>query len=223
MEELNLGFTGPAQSDYLYHFTGRNGDHPDTVPDEICKMSAEQRLARILQEERFQAFEPFGAREKCVCFSESTEAHLRYLIEVGRFKPWGVVGRRSALLRLGGGAVAYVPDRIHAQFKSAGLGHWAVRTSSDSTWLHEREWRLPLPKGSIGISSLQAILVGDPDWRPSFVTSWVDGSTGEPLPQPDDNPYAEEVTDLPRLWRESWIWVWDQQRGLVKNSPGVLC
>ncbi len=148
---LDLGVVGPAQSDYLYHFTGRNGQRPDSVPESIQGMSAQERLDSILREKQFRAYAPFGATTPCICFSESPPDHLKYLLGIGRFSPWGIVTHRSAILSAGGGSVAYVPDAVHAQFQQAGLAHWSVRTATGSTWMHEREWRLPRPQGTAGI------------------------------------------------------------------------
>jgi hypothetical protein len=225
LTELNLGLVGPAQSDDLYHFTGRNGDRPAWVPADIQQMTAQQRLERILKEKRFRAFAPFGATTACVCFSESPADHLGHLIRTGRFSPWGVVTSRASLLSIGGGAVAYVPDTVYDRFKAAGLEHWAVRTGNGSVWMHEREWRLPSSEEGRGIGGLRAILVGDVSWRPTtVVVGWEDGSTGQPLPGPEGNPFAQPVWELPRLWRESQVWVWDAGSGqLVKHAPGVLC
>ncbi|MGW5442723.1 hypothetical protein [Streptomyces asiaticus] len=187
-------------------------------------MSAQERLDGILQEEQYRAFPPFGATTPCVCFSESPPEHLTHLIGLGRFSPWGIVNTRAGLLNMGGGSVAYVPDAVHTKFRAAGLEHWSVRTGSNSAWMHEREWRLPRPKGYVGIRRVRAVLVGDPDWRPSLVETWVDRSTGDPLPGPDVSAHAEPVVDLPRLWRESPIWVWDPDReAVVKYRPGTLC
>ncbi|GAA1111155.1 hypothetical protein [Streptomyces javensis] len=226
MAKLELGVVGPAQSDDLYHFTGRNGSRPTWVPEDIQRMTPQERLECILKEERLRAFAPFGTTRACVCFSESPPDHLEHLISMGRFSPWGVVSGRAGLLGLGGGAVAYVPDDVFDRFKARGLEHWAVRTGSDSAWMHEREWRLPLTKDAVRISSVRAILVGDPNWRPSPVETgeWIDRSTGEPAPGPDGSPRVEQVKGLPRLWRESAIWVWDAGSGaVVKHPPGALC
>lgn len=222
---LDLGVVGPAQSDYLYHFTGRNGQRPDWVPESIQGMSAQERLDSILREKQFRAYAPFGATTPCICFSESPPDHLKYLIGIGRFSPWGIVTHRSAILSAGGGSVAYVPDAVHAQFQETGLAHWSVRTGAGSTWMHEREWRLPWPEGTVGIRYAQAILVGDPSWRPSPVeTGWVDASTGDPVTGEETSPYAEPVYELPVLWGTSWIWVWDpHQEAVMKYPPGTLC
>ena len=225
---VDLGLTGPAQSDQLFHFTGRNGSRSSAVRQEIHVMDARQRLSAILSEEKFLAFPPFGATAPCVCFSECSPEHLAYLIGIGRFEPWGVVLNRASILSIGGGAVAYVPDAVYRAFQLAGLAHWAVRTATDSTWLNEREWRLPTPAGEedhwVEIHGLSALLIGDADWRPEPVaTAWVDGSTGEQLPGPGGNPFAEAYTELPRLWRESAIWVWNpDSTSVTPYSPGEL-
>ncbi|MCZ0989126.1 hypothetical protein [Streptomyces diastatochromogenes] len=130
MTQWELGLVGPAQSDDLYHFAGRNGDRPQCVPEEIRQMTGQQRLERILHEERIRAFAPFGTTTACVCFSESPPNHLGHLIQTGRFSPWGIVTSRATLLKLEGGAVAYVPDAGYARFKRCGLEHWAVRTGT---------------------------------------------------------------------------------------------
>lgn len=170
MTEIDLGIVGPAQSDDLYHFTGRNGARPAVVPEDIQLMTPQERLDSILREEQFRVFPPFGARTACLCFSESPPDHLEHLIGIGRFSPWGIVTRRHQLIRRGGGAVAYVPDAVYQEFKAADLEHWAVRTGADSTWMHEREWRLPVldDRNTLGIGRVTAILVGDPAWRPSL-------------------------------------------------------
>lgn len=225
MTQWELGLVGPAQSDDLYHFTGRNGDRPQCVPEEIRQMTGQQRLERILHEERIRAFAPFGTTTACVCFSESPPNHLSHLIQTGRFSPWGIVTSRATLLKLKGGAVAYVPDAVYARFKRYGLEHWAVRTGNGSAWMHEREWRLPSSEGGRPIGAVRAILVGDASWRPApVVTEWHNGLTGERLLGPDGDPFTQPVEELPRLWRESEVWVWnaaDEQ--LVKYSPGALC
>ncbi|WP_151775826.1 hypothetical protein [Streptomyces abyssomicinicus] len=227
-----LGLVGPAQSEYLYHFTGRTGDRPVWVPEEIRDSSPQQRLDAILREERFRAFAPFGAERPgsgasgvpCVCFSECPLEHLDHLIQTGRFTPWGVVTTREKVLRKGGGAVAYVPPEVHEGFLKAKLGHWAVRTEKGSSWLHEQEWRLPMPQGSAAIASVQAILVEDAAWRPSKVPTgrWIDGYTG--VEEPGQTPHAVELEDYPRLWRESAVWVWNAEaRNVKKYEPGELC
>ena len=227
MAHLDLGLTGPAQSNDLFHFTGRAGGRPEWVPEGIRAMDARQRLSAILSEKKILAFPPFGATTPCVCFSECPPKHLAYLIGQQRFQPWGVIAWRSDLLDSGGGTVAYVPNTVYDEFKTAGLEHWAVRTDNGSAWLHEREWRLPRSAGvdHVKLLGLRAILIGDADWRPDPVVEyWVDGSTGGPIPGPDGNPETQPITDLPELWRKSAIWVWDRKReSVVTYEPGELC
>jgi len=158
-----------------------------------------------------------------VCFSECSPEQLNYLISAWQFFPWALVCSRAVVNELGGGTVAYVPSSVQQQFLKKGLGHWAVRTESGSTWLHEREWRVPRRDGTLKIEGVNAILIGDPDWRPTKVETgeWVDESTGEPVLGPAESPHAVPVLDYPRLWRETPVWVW--RRGeLHPYGPGEL-
>ncbi|MFB7454861.1 hypothetical protein [Streptomyces sp. NPDC056194] len=220
-----LGFVGPAQSDDLFHFTGRNGNRPRDVPEEIQRMKPSERLDSIITQQKLLAFPPFGARQACVCFSECPPEQLAYLITMGLFLPWGVVVRRSQVMDCGGGSVSYVPDKVYEKFERAGLEHWAVRTGEKSTWLHEREWRLP-PKGKgIRLNALRAILIGDETWRPSLVDTneWINAETGELCLGPGDTPSARPRQHYPELWRQSEIWVWDATaKRMIKHPPGTL-
>jgi hypothetical protein len=226
-----LGFVGPAQSEYLYHFTDRNGASPNWVPAEIQQMSGPARLDAVLREETVRAYPPFGAGQAgtpCVCLSESTPEQLAHLIAIMQFRPWAIVTNRTGANMAGGGTVAYVPTKVFDRFKARDLGHWAVRTDEDSTWMHEREWRIPAPGGALRITGgLDAILVGNANWRPSkVVTEWVDPDTSEPLEfGPAGNPNAVPVAEgYPRLWRETPVWVWDRAtQQVVKYEPGALC
>ncbi|MFE1909428.1 hypothetical protein ACFW96_38040 [Streptomyces gardneri] len=224
--DQNLGITGPAQSDDLYHFTGRIGDRPNDVPNHIQKMTPQERLDTILAERTLRAFPPFGAGFPCACFSESTPDHLAFLVKSWKVKPWGIVGSRMSLLRLGGGTVAYVPDQQYQHFKNVGMAHWAVRVGTNSTWMHEREWRIPRQNGEIRLQGVRAILIGDASWRPSLVDTgeWINAENGEQCQGPGETPLAQPRMDYPGLWRESAVWVWDSKsEAVIKHAPGTLC
>ncbi|MGW4735146.1 hypothetical protein ACWEQC_39390 [Streptomyces shenzhenensis] len=226
MARIDLGLLRPAQSDDLFHFTGRNGNRPDYVPEKIRNMSPQERLDAILGTQRLRGFRPFGTTQACICFSESPPDHLAHLIITRGFSPWGVVVDRVAVLEMGGGSVAYVPDAVYTYFRAGGLEHWAVRTGTDSVWLHEREWRLPIRGEGVNLVSVRAILIGDPEWRPSPVETgdWLNGETGERIPGPDGSPHTRPIEDLPSLWRNSQIWVWDASTNtVIKHAPGTLC
>ncbi|MFJ8982657.1 hypothetical protein [Streptomyces sp. NPDC102282] len=224
--DLNLGITGPAQSDDLYHFTGRLGERPNDVPQRIREMTPQQRLDAIIAERMLRAFPPFGANVPCVCFSEASPEHLAFLVKERKVEPWGILGRRNSLLSLGGGSVAYVPDQQYQYFKNTGMAHWAVRVGTNSTWMHEREWRIPRQNGEIKLASVSAILIGDANWRPSLVETeeWVNAETGEQCQGPAETPHAQPRQDHPTLWRESAIWIWDDEsESVIKHPPGALC
>ncbi|MFD7078953.1 hypothetical protein [Streptomyces sp. NPDC059918] len=125
---LNFNDIGPAQSEALYHFTGRIRPPSPGVPQEIRDMTPVERLGAILRDELIRGFAPYRADMPCVCWSESPPDHLAHLIEREGFSPWGVVAVRSALLAAGGGAVAYLPTSEQEKLRAAGFGHWAVRT-----------------------------------------------------------------------------------------------
>jgi hypothetical protein len=221
---IDFGPVGPAQSKYLYHFTGRAGDKPSWVPEQISAMTPEERLSEILCTRTWKGFPPFGAGrgsdrgEPCLCLSETTTEHLAYLIDFRAFQPWGLVFTRERVYRRGGGAVAYVPRHVHDHMRNLWLGHWAVPLDEKSMWMHEREWRIPLGSKlqalTLPSGCLQGILVADADWRPAKVpTSQAETGSDEPVGM-----------DYPPLWRETPIWVWDSKtKGLVKYRSGELC
>lgn len=210
MEIPTLGLVGPAQSDNLVHFTGRGSPTPE-VPDSIRAMQPRERLDDIIGGRILRGFPPYGASTPCVCFSECPDDHLKHLVLVRGFSPWGVVVTRNQMMKVGGGSIAYVPPEVYAKFKALGLEHWAMRTEPGSTWMHEREWRLPLTGKGVRLGAIAAILIGDPEWRPSLVPKdeWYDEFTGLPSEGPGESPFARQVQALPPLWLESPIWVWN--------------
>ncbi|WP_406354213.1 hypothetical protein [Streptomyces sp. NBC_00658] len=227
--QLVLQAVGPAQSDTLIHFTsrGENASFTPKVPEQYRQMTAQDRLDSILGSGRLYGYPPFGAQQTCVCFSESPPDHLAHLITDRGFGPWGVVVTRAGVLKHDGGAVAYVTDDVYTRFAEAGLAHWAVPIRENSQWMHEREWRAPLCEEVNGtvkqyscfsMASAHAILIGDPGWRPTPVTTgYANGFTGEQT-YPDDQA-AVPVQELPEMWRKSTIWVWNPETQLVDEYP----
>ncbi|MEV7371931.1 hypothetical protein AB0O51_13725 [Streptomyces sp. NPDC090301] len=188
-------------------------------------MSARQRLDSIIGERLLRGFPPYGASTRCVCLSECSDDHLKHLVSLRGFSPWGIVITRSQMMKTGGGSIAYVPPEVYAKFKTFGLEHWAMRTEPGSTWMHEREWRLPLPGVGVRLASLAAILIGDPAWRPSLVPTddWIDPENGLPCEGPGETPFAQQVRALPALWQESPIWVWNATtKNIDRYKPGEL-
>jgi len=103
-----------------------------------------------------------------VCFTESTQAGLDYLISERQYPPWGIVFRKEAIWTAGGGPVWYARQEqwnyLPPAFKS-----WAVRTEPGSVqWLHEREWRVPgtgrIPSFRFEPSDVHAVISDRFDW-----------------------------------------------------------
>jgi hypothetical protein len=197
-----MGHMSPSQSDFLIHFTGRGGrPHPGWVDADIRSMSAQERLKSIVSSGLMRPFPPYGADMPCVCFSETTIEHLRFLLGDRRYLPWGIVLTRQQVLLRGGGTVAYIQDEeTLAKFKGAGLDHWAVRTGGFTDWTHEREWRIPWKWPKLRLPEVRAILVPDASWRP-----------------------VDKGEELPELWQKSRIWVWNAKKQKVgEYEPGTL-
>jgi hypothetical protein len=197
MDVGRLGATGPAQFDWLTHFCGRppgTGSSPD-VPPHIRALTPQQRLYRILWEHQIRGYRQFGTEPAMVCFSESPLNHMQWLIQERRWSPWGILLERQVVYDLGGGPVWYVRGEQLARLPKEIRG-WAVRLDagpSRSDWLHEREWRIPLPPFSEALripdSPRPTILLGDPSWSP-----------------------LSEDGRLPHLWSNANRGYWDSQK-----------
>ncbi|TDD81941.1 hypothetical protein E1293_17690 [Actinomadura darangshiensis] len=184
--------TGPGQSDLLIHFCGRrpNSKFTPDVPPEIKEMTPQQRLDAILTNQTLLGFTPFRAHGPAVCLSESPGDHLLHMLRDRKMAPWGVLLRRADVIAAGGGGIAYPPEAVHDQWPPE-IKVWGnpIRNDGqavmDFSW--EREWRIPSPNGAWGFQpqAVAAVLVGDPTWKPTpLATDWIDGSTGEPVPDP---------------------------------------
>ncbi|NIL50502.1 hypothetical protein HBK87_07865 [Streptomyces sp. 2BBP-J2] len=137
---------------------------------------------------------------------------------------------RDKMLQGGGGVVAYLPQQAYDELPSS-VRHWAVPVRTDGTfgdWTHEREWRLPMPEGEKRLkimkdASLRAILIGDPDWRPTPISSmWVDEADGTEHAGPV-TVSCREHRDLPPLWTDTEIWQWNAAaHTLVMHPTGTV-
>lgn len=222
-----LSPAGPAQSEYLIHFCGRAPGLKFTpfVPDWIRGITPAQRLDNILWQQCIWGFPPFGAESPMVCFSESPADHLVWLMNDRHWPPWGVFLTRQRVYAAGGGPVWYARPGQYAKMAPDQLA-WSVRLGTTwgqprSEWLHEREWRLPVPAENPALSLapgvITAVLVGNPAWQPSVrlvqqpTGYYVDVSTGQPTPP--DNPLAEpqmhQISAYPPLWGTCPRWYWD--------------
>lgn len=208
----------PGQAETLVHFCGR--------PRQPASLgSPRDRLENILFEGRIAGTVPFGSPLPAVCFSESDRNGIQALIECAGFEPWGVVVSRSWVWEQGGGPVWYVRDDLWDATSSLSpdLRRWLVRTRpSDSDWLHEREWRVPVDPGAAHLrlpdSGPLAIIVGDENWEPQPVHTYdLDAATGS-LGQVLMTPVHAQV--------ERWLWAGGCVREPVAHttldSVGVL-
>jgi hypothetical protein len=214
-----LGAAGPAQFDLLIHFCGRPSSvTTPTVPQSIRDQNPWQRLYNILWEGQIRAFAPFGSESPMVCLSESPLEHLRWLLSTRQWPPWGVLLRRQAVYDLGGGPVWYARSEQLAMLPPE-LRSWTVRFETGayrSDWLHEREWRIPVPADNpvlkLPPGTVPVILVGDPQWQPtasSQRTIFVDQFGIQVEPGELGHPQVVEVPELPLLWTaaaERWCW-----------------
>ena len=222
-----LNPAGPAQSEYLIHFCGRAPGLKFTpsVPDWIRAVTPAQRLDNILWQQSIWGFPPFGAGSPMVCFSESPLDHLAWLINARHWPPWGVIFTRQWVYATGGGPVWYARPDQYATMTPDQLA-WSVRLGTAwgeprSEWLHEREWRLPVPAENPGLclapGIIAAVLVGNPSWQPTVrpvqqPTGYhVNASTGQPA-QPGTPlavPEMRQVPAYPPLWGAYPRWCWD--------------
>lgn len=219
-----LNPAGPAQNELLIHFCGRPGAPSPGLPDEFRFLVPADRLSSILWQQCLWGFPPFGASSPMVSMSESPLDHLQWLLSVRGLSPWGMLLYGQQVYEAGGGPVWYARS---AQY--AGLNddqrRWAVRLDADplsrSDWLHEREWRVPVPDSSphwpLTPAVVYGVLVGDPSWAPmpratqQFTGRWIDPLTGGQVDASSPNAYPQTVTvlNLPTLWSGLRRWYWN--------------
>lgn len=227
----SLVAAGPAQFELLIHFCGRppSAAMTPTVPQVIRDLQPWQRLHNILWEGQIRGFAPFGSRSPMVCFSESPLEHLRWLLSHRQWPPWGLLLLRQTVYDLGGGPVWYPRTEQFALLPEE-LRGWAVRFDTGtyrSDWLHEREWRIPVPANDPVLRLLPygipVILVGDPQWQPVRMvqtTILVDQFGLEVAPGQLGHPQVVEVPELPYLWTSAvQRWYWDTAQQQVCQLP----
>jgi hypothetical protein len=153
-----------------------------------------------------------------VCLSESPLEHLRWLLSNLQWPPWGLLLRRQTVYDLGGGPVWYARTEQLTALPPE-LRAWAVRFETGayrSDWLHEREWRIPVPTTTpvlqLPPNSVPVILVGDPQWQPSGL-----------VPRTvlvDQFPQVVELPELPHSWTAAVErWYWDAEKQQIWQVP----
>jgi hypothetical protein len=220
-----LQLPGPAQNDLLIHFCGRGAHrNTDDVPPQILNGTPQDRLAGIIREGMIRGFVQHNGGFEAVCFSEVDRdfAHFRWLINSRGFAPWGLAFTRERIVKRGGGPVFSARNDLHDSVNNLAAAELAVTggtTSADylrtqmtrfepfdpkkpSDWLWEQEWRCAVPGGefALGSKSIEAIIVGDPDWWPR------DPDTNEP----------------PTLWVNARKLYWDGETLQEHKRPGEV-
>jgi hypothetical protein len=230
-----LNPAGPAQTELLIHFCGRPPGLPAThaLPSAFRQLTPAQRLDSILWQEQIWGFPPLGSARPVVSLSESPLDHLVWLLGDLGWPPWGLLLWRQKVYDAGGAPVWYARSDQYGHLTDEQRS-WAVRFDASSfqrsDWLHEREWRIPVPPTApaVRLSSglVFAALVGDHTWQPSArqVTRpsgrYFDSLTGmevDPASTVNAYPLYETVMDQPPLWGSILHLYWDSS--LRKLSP----
>ncbi len=151
--------TRPDQSFFLAHFTknGGNFDGSEGPHDEVSEMSALERLIRILQSKKIQAFELPWTKKKAVCFTECPWGSL--LRHAKAYSPYGIGFTKKLVYSRKGNPVIYAnPDMFQSEkwddkvypFVTPFVPIYASDTIKAQKpfngkavdYTHEREWRV---------------------------------------------------------------------------------
>lgn len=157
----------PDLSNEVVHLTGRLGLANDEVDDAIRQMSARQRLIHILQDGSLRAHRPFHSHwgDPVVCLTEATYDGLKKLVP-NRYPSYGLGFSKTWVFQQGGGPAFYVRGDDWDEFcqagglsprvKAFGTKYWpglddetgvvADSVRRPNEWVHEREWRVPMPE-----------------------------------------------------------------------------
>lgn len=194
----------PTQSDTLVHFCGRTrASHAGVV----AHFSPEERLTRIVTSLELRGFPPYGSSASVVCLSESDQRGVEALLRNFKFDGWGLVVQRQWAWGNGGGPVWYARSELWERIRGRlddDARAFVVRTSpDDADWLHEREWRVPCPSGSLDLRDIDvvALIVSSSEWAPLVEGVWADDE-GRLVPALETPALA---TAVPR-------WLWDGAR-----------
>ena len=176
----------PELSQHLVHLTGRSRG-TNAVDPGIRQMTAEQRLAAILQSGTLRAFPPYGGSSPVVSFSECGADGTAYMISDMGFEPWGIIVPRQFVYDAGGNPVMHVrPEHSDLSSWPEPLRSLAVRLEAGSSdWLGEREWRVPCASAQPGLSiagAVSGIIVAEPHWKTGG--SWAPGLPQAPAAVP---------------------------------------
>jgi hypothetical protein len=154
-------------SNEVVHLTGRLGPPNNEVDDAILQMSARERLLHILERRSIRAHRPFHGYwgDPVVCFTEATYEGLQKLVP-SRYPSYGLGFSKNWLFQNGGGPAFYVrgddwdefcqAEGLTSRVKAFGTKYWpgledeaglmADSVRRQNEWVHEREWRTPMPE-----------------------------------------------------------------------------
>lgn len=212
----------PDLPDVLIHMTGRYGQRtPGLEPNIATQLTAEIRLASLLLTGRVYYSKLFDDDTvRAASFTQTTRKALARLSN--RYSPCGIAFDKQAVWYDGGGPALYVRGDEWDDLVDAGLPAslrakvvrlWPRWTgvddrpflsprgvSSQSEWMHEREWRLPqiggdwgwlFPRLSVRFLILENMSVlptimqhictwgGDPSWVADIPVVTPEHSTGQ--------------------------------------------
>jgi hypothetical protein len=186
----------PDLADHVIHFAGRNGKRINVDP-EIEGLPADERLVRIVADQRIRAFQTFRAGAPVVCMTESTKAAVTTLIRDRRYTPCGIGFSKQFVFERDGGPALYVRgdewpsvSEIPQPLRSRVVRFWPGAEAehplpdylaTPSEWLQEREWRMPGDL-TFGWDDIQFLIVPHPSWQvyyADWISEWAGPEYGE--------------------------------------------
>lgn len=217
-------YQNPDLADHVIHFTGRRGRRNDNVDPAIAAMEDQQRLVHIVVDRRVRAFETFSSDAPVVCLTESTKAAVATLIRERSYSPCGIGFSKQFVFEKQGGPAFYVrgdewpaltgllPHPARCRIVRFWPGAQAdpgdpplgYHLTSQSEWLHEREWRVP---GDLVFDwpDVKFLIVPHLNWQ-RFYADWIEGWAGD--------VYALAFQNIPLV-------VLDEQGNVVRDELGI--
>lgn len=98
-----------VRDEFVVHFTGRQGRSNANIPAALRKLTAPQRVFKILQDRALLAVQTFGRNWSypVVCFCEGDQTARAQLLAGARYGPYGIAFHREAVEGWGARPVIY--------------------------------------------------------------------------------------------------------------------